>query len=240
MSVLVCHGQADQLGHIWTAVLQSSTSDAQAYCRPEVEEHTASCAACSCCSALAHTSGVLLQRLLAAESSTSRCNVNLLCLLATADWSCFCAVLFLQQKSLEAAATKDAKDVATLATNSFNSLNKKLLEKFKHIEALNAKYQQVSHTIAVTCKQVTLVCGVQLMHRSHATYGNTCCQPSQHALVCCNTFSTHQQLKQAYLIRSRPAVCMAADEVQCRGCCTQRRMCISKQAVFAEMECNVH
>lgn len=51
---------------------------------------------------------------------------------------------FLQQKALEAAAAKDAKDVVSLASNSFNSLNKKLIEKYKHIEALNAKYQQVS------------------------------------------------------------------------------------------------
>eukprot|EP00878_Enallax_costatus_P001917 GHUV01002079.1.p1 GENE.GHUV01002079.1~~GHUV01002079.1.p1 ORF type:complete len:237 (+),score=108.60 GHUV01002079.1:397-1107(+) len=51
-----------------------------------------------------------------------------------------------QQKALEATAAKDTKDVVMLATNSFNSLNKKLVEKYKHIEALNAKYQQDLHS----------------------------------------------------------------------------------------------
>ncbi|WIA29527.1 hypothetical protein OEZ86_012027 [Tetradesmus obliquus] len=50
-----------------------------------------------------------------------------------------------QHKALEAAVAKDAKDGAALATSTFVSLNKKLSEKFKHIEALNAKYQQDLH-----------------------------------------------------------------------------------------------
>jgi hypothetical protein len=52
-------------------------------------------------------------------------------------------VAAVQHKSLEAAVAKDAKDGATIASSTFASLNKKLSEKFKHIEALNAKYQQV-------------------------------------------------------------------------------------------------
>jgi hypothetical protein len=50
-----------------------------------------------------------------------------------------------QHKALEAAVAKDAKDGSALASSTFASLNKKLSEKFKHIEALNAKYQQVRH-----------------------------------------------------------------------------------------------
>jgi hypothetical protein len=51
----------------------------------------------------------------------------------------------MQHKALEAAVAKDSKDGAALASSSFASLNKKLSEKFKHIEVLNAKYQQVRH-----------------------------------------------------------------------------------------------
>jgi hypothetical protein len=56
---------------------------------------------------------------------------------------CALPALPLQHKALEAAVAKDSKDGAALAGSTFASLNKKLSEKFKHIEALNAKYQQV-------------------------------------------------------------------------------------------------
>lgn len=48
-----------------------------------------------------------------------------------------------QQKSLEAAAAKDAKELGGLAANTFAGLSKKLNDKAKQMEALSAKYQQV-------------------------------------------------------------------------------------------------
>ncbi|KAF8073117.1 KAB1 [Scenedesmus sp. PABB004] len=47
-------------------------------------------------------------------------------------------------KALQAAAAKDMRDAAALAASTFGGLSKRLADKFKHIEALNAKYQQAS------------------------------------------------------------------------------------------------
>lgn len=58
--------------------------------------------------------------------------------------ACVLGCFAIQHKALEAAVAKDLKDGTSLATTTFTTLNKKLSEKFKHIEALNSKYQQVS------------------------------------------------------------------------------------------------
>jgi hypothetical protein len=52
--------------------------------------------------------------------------------------------LFLTQvKKMEAAAAKDLKDSKASSTATFNSLAKRLEEKYKQLDQLNKKYQQV-------------------------------------------------------------------------------------------------
>jgi hypothetical protein len=82
-------------------------------------------------------------------------------------------VLPVQHKALEAAVAKDLKDGAALAGSTFASLNTKLSEKFKHIEALNAKYQQVRQQHEGT--QLTTTC-------SYCLQGFKLCSPPRLAV----------------------------------------------------------
>lgn len=49
----------------------------------------------------------------------------------------------MQAKQIEAAVAKDMKDTKALCTKAFNTITKKLEDKYHQMEELNKKYQQV-------------------------------------------------------------------------------------------------